>query len=146
MGALKKRVLFICTHNSARSQMAEGFLRALYGDEYEAYSGGTEPKGIDPRAVKVMAEVGVDISGQRSKGLGEFGGWGFDYVVTVCDRAKEACPFFPGGKIFLHKGFEDPSQLKGTEEEILAGFRRVRDEIRDWIEETFGGRHKAHGD
>ncbi len=135
---MKKRVLFICTHNSARSQMAEGFLRALYGDRYEAYSGGTEPSGINPYAIKVMAEAGVDISGQRSKGLEEFKGMRFDYVVTVCDRAREACPFFPGGGKLLHRGFEDPSKFEGTEEEILSGFRRVRDEIRKWIEETFG--------
>lgn len=135
---MKKRVLFICTHNSARSQMAEGLLRALYGDEYEAYSAGTEPKGIHPYAIKVMAEIGIDISGQRSKGLEELRGMEFDYVVTVCDRAREACPFFPGGRMVLHKGFEDPSQLRGSEEEILRGFRRVRDEIRDWIEGTFG--------
>ena len=135
---MRKRVLFICTHNSARSQMAEGFLRALYGDRYEAYSGGAEPSGLNPYAVKVMAEVGIDISKHRSKGLGEFKGMEFDYVATVCDRAKGTCPFFPGGKRTLHRGFEDPSQFKGTEEEMLSGFRRVRDEIRDWIEETFG--------
>ncbi len=136
---MKKRVLFICTHNSARSQMAEGFLRALYGDRYEAHSGGTEPSGLNPYAVKAMAEVGIDISKHRSKSLEEFRGMEFDYVATVCDRAKEACPFFPGGKRTLHKGFEDPSQFKGTEDEILSSFRRVRDEIRRWIEETFGG-------
>lgn len=134
---MKKKVLFICTHNSARSQMAEGFLNALYGDRYEAYSAGIEPDRVNPYAVKVMTEIGIDISKQRSKSIEEFRGKNFDYVVTVCDQAKEACPFFPGGKIF-HKGFENPSEFKGTEDEILAKVRRVRDEIKDWIEKTFG--------
>lgn len=133
---MKKKVLFICTHNSARSQMAEGFLNALKGDRYEAYSAGIEPRKINPFAVKAMAEVGIDISTQRSKSIEEFRGENFDYVVTVCDQAKAACPFFPG-EIILHKDFEDPSEFKGTEDEILDKIRHVRDEIKDWIEETF---------
>ncbi len=132
---MKKRVLFICTHNSARSQMAEGFLNALKGDRYEAYSAGIEPGRINPYAVKAMAEVGIDISTHRSKSIEEFRGENFDYVVTVCDHAKEACPFFPGERI-LHKGFKDPSEFKGTEDEILEKVRDVRDEIKDWIEKT----------
>jgi len=132
---MKKRVLFICTHNSARSQMAEGFLNALKGDRYEAYSAGIEPSRINPYAVKAMAEVGIDISTHRSKSIEEFRGENFDYVVTVCDLAKEACPFFPGERI-LHKDFEDPSEFKGTEDEILEKVRDVRDEIKDWIEKT----------
>ena len=135
---MKKKVLFICTHNPARSQMAEGILRTLYGDRYEAYSAGTQPTKVNPYAIKVMSEIGIDISNHRSKSAEEFRGKEFDYVVTVCDNAKEACPFFPGGKTYLHKGFKDPSEFKGNENEIVAEFQRVRDEIKRWIEETFG--------
>ena len=135
---MKKKVLFICTHNSARSQMAEGILRTLYGDRYEAYSAGTQPTKVNPYAIKVMSEIGIDISNHRSKSAEEFRGKEFDYIVTVCDNAKEACPFFPGGKTYLHKGFKDPSEFKGNENEIVAEFQRVRDEIKRWIEETFG--------
>ena len=134
---MKKTVLFICTHNSARSQMAEGFLNALHGDRYESQSAGIEPTKVNPYAVKVMAEAGIDISKQRSKSIEEFRGKIFDYIVTVCDHAKETCPFFPGDKI-LHQSFTDPSQFKGKDDEILEKVRHVRDEIRDWIEETFG--------
>jgi arsenate reductase len=133
---MKKKVLFLCTHNSARSQIAEGLVNALYGDKYEAYSAGIQPSQVNPYAIKVMKEIGIDISKQRSKSVEEFRGEKFDLVATVCDQAKEACPFFPGGKKFLHKGFKDPSQFKGTEEEILAEVRRVRDEIKDWIEKV----------
>jgi arsenate reductase len=138
MNARKRSVLFICTHNSARSQMAEGLLRALYGKYYETYSAGTQPSGVNPHAVKTMAEIGIDISTHRSKNVQEFLDMKIDYVVTVCDHAKEACPFFPGGGQYLHKGFKDPAESEGTEEEILSVFRLVRDEIRDWIHETFG--------
>lgn len=134
---MKKRVLFICTHNSARSQMAEAFLNKLYGDRYEAYSAGIEPREINPYVVKAMAEIGIDISKQRSKSIKEFWGQRFDYVVTVCDDARENCPFFPGKEI-IHKGFEDPSKFKGSEREIMEKVRRVRDKIKRWIEETFG--------
>ena len=129
---MKKRVLFICTHNSARSQMAEAFLNSHYGDRYEAHSAGTEPTNVNPYAIKVMGEIGIDITNHRSKSIEEFRDENFDYVVTVCDHAKESCPFFPGEKI-IHKGFEDPSEFKGTEEEILVKIRRVRDEISAWI-------------
>ncbi|MEF3244503.1 MAG: arsenate reductase ArsC [Caldisericaceae bacterium] len=135
---MKKKVLFICTHNSARSQMAEGLLRALYGDYYEAYSAGTQATRVNPYAIKVMTEIGIDISKQRSKSIEEFRGKEFDYVVTVCDHAKETCPFFPGANFYLHKGFKDPSEATGDEESILREFRRVREEIKAWIEETFG--------
>ena len=135
----KRKVLFICTHNSARSQMAEAFLRTLYPDRYDAYSAGTEPTGVNPCAVQVMAERGIDISSYRSKAADEFIGQELDYVITVCDHAKQTCPFFSGGKQSLHKGFEDPAAFDGTEAEKVAIFRRVRDEIRDWIEQTFGG-------
>jgi arsenate reductase len=133
----KKKVLFLCTHNSARSQMAEGLLRALRGNRYEAYSAGTEPTAVSPYAVKVMAEIGIDISRHRSKSVDAFTSGSFDYVVTVCDNAKEACPFFPGGRKMLHESFEDPSTFAGGEEEITAGFRHIRNEIKGWIEETF---------
>jgi arsenate reductase len=132
----KKKVLFICTHNSARSQMAEGLLRKSHPEDYDVTSGGTEPSEVNPDAIKVMDEIGIDISHHRAKNVSEFVDQKFDYVVTVCDQARESCPFFPGGKI-IHKSFKDPSQLKGTEEEILAGFREARDEIRNWIESTF---------
>jgi len=134
---MKKKVLFICTHNSARSQMAEGFLNALYGGRYEGFSAGIEPTQVNPYAVKVMAEIGIDISTHRSKSIEDFRGKNFNYVVTVCNHAKEVCPFFPGEEIF-HKGFEDPSDFIGTEDEILKEVRRVRDEIKDWLEITFG--------
>jgi len=133
----KKRVLFICTHNAARSQMAEGLLRALHGNRYEVFSAGTEPGMVSPYAIKVMAEIGIDIGAHHSKSIQEFLNQDFDYVLTVCDHAKESCPFFPGGKIIFHQSFEDPSSLTGTEEEITVGFRRVRDEIRSWIENKF---------
>ncbi|VVB72673.1 Protein ArsC [uncultured archaeon] len=131
----KKRVLFLCTHNSARSQMAEGLLRAMLGSRYEGYSAGVHATAVDPDAIRAMAEIGVDISGQRSKGLDEVKEIGFDLVVTVCDRAKEACPFLPGVKNPIHKSFEDPAAYVG--EARMPAFRRVRDEIRSWIEEIF---------
>jgi len=133
----KKKVLFICTHNSARSQMAEGLLNALGGDRYEAFSAGTESSEVRPQAIEVMREIGIDISDHTSKNLDLFLDKALDLVVTVCDRAKESCPYFPGEKEVLHKGFEDPSAARGTDEEKKRVFRRVRDEIRDWIEKTF---------
>jgi len=134
---LKKTVLFICTHNSARSQMAEGFLNALLGDRYEGYSAGIEPAKVNPYAIKAMAEVGIDMSKHRSKSIEEFRGKNFDYVVTVCESAREACPFFPG-EVLLHKDFRDPSEFRGTEDEIMREVREVREEIRDWLLKTFG--------
>lgn len=117
--------------------MAEAFLRAIYGDRFDAYSAGTEPAGVNPFAIEVMREVGIDISHQRSKSIDEFLDKKFDYVITVCDKASESCPQFPGGRIRIHKAFDDPSHFKGTREESLKEFRRVRDEIRKWIEEYF---------
>ena len=128
--------MFICTNNSARSQMAEGLLRALYGERYEAYSAGTEPSEVRRHAIGVMAEIGIDISRQRAKSVDEFLDREFDCVVTVCDQAKETCPFFPAGKVILHQSFEDPPHL-ASEEEELARFREVRDQIRAWIKQTF---------
>ena len=116
--------------------MAEGFLNACYGDRYEGFSAGIEPKRINEYAIKVMREVGIDISSHTSKSIEKFRGMHFDYVVTVCDHAREVCPFFPGDTI-LHKSFEDPSNFKGTPNEILDRTRGVRDEIKEWIRETF---------
>ena len=138
---MKKKVLFICTHNSARSQMAEGFLNALHGDRYEGHSAGMEVTKVNHYVIKVMMELGMDLSRHRSKSVEEFRGKIFNYVVTVCDHAKEICPFFPGEKI-LHKSFDDPSEFKGSEEEILSKTRRVRNEIRDWIVKTFKNSEK----
>lgn len=135
----KKKVLFICTHNSARSQMAEGILRFLYPEQYDVYSAGTEPTEISPYAIKVMDEIGIDISTHSAKNIRVFIDEIFDYVVTVCDQAKESCPFFPGRNV-IHRGFKDPSQLKGTEGEILEGFREVRDEIMTWMASAFKDR------
>jgi arsenate reductase len=124
----------LCTHNSARSQMAEGMLRNLAEGRFEVHSAGTEATRLRPQAMKVMDEIGIDISGQESKTLDRYLGDPFDYVITVCDEANEACPFFPGAKNRLHWSFEDPSQATGSEDERLAVFRRVRDEIRERIE------------
>ena len=139
---MKKKVLFICTHNSARSQMAEGLLRAFYGDRYEAYSAGTQPSKVNPYAIRVMVEIGIDISSHHSKNVDVFHGMKFDYVVTVCNQAKEKCPFFWVGDEYLHSDFDDPSQFKGNEEQKLAAFRQARDAIKGWIEITFGGEDK----
>jgi arsenate reductase len=125
----RQRVLFLCTHNSARSQMAEGLLRHLAGDSFEVYSAGTEATSVRPEAIEVMAELGVDISGQESKTLDGYLDESFDYVVTVCDDANEACPVFPGAKNRLHWSFRDPSRATGSDEERLGVFRGVRDEI-----------------
>jgi arsenate reductase len=133
----KKQILFICVHNSARSQMAEGLINALHADRYQALSGGVEPTRVHPAAIKAMAEIGIDISGQRSKSIDEFMGQPFDYVVMVCDDSQTGCPFFPGGKEYIPHAFEDPAACVGTEEEILACFRRSRDDIRTWIETVF---------
>ena len=133
----KTKVLFLCTGNSCRSQMAEGWARALKGYVVEPYSAGVEPHGMNPLAVKVMAEAGVDIAGQRSKHVDELRDVPLDYVVTVCDHANETCPLFPGRTRKVHVGFDDPPRLAKTaetEEEALSHYRRVRDEIRAFIE------------
>jgi arsenate reductase (thioredoxin) len=131
-----KTVLFICTHNSARSQIAEAFLNKLCGDHYQAKSAGVTPSQINPYVAMAMAEIGLDLSKNCSKSLMEFKGQNFDVVVTVCDLTREACPFFPG-EIELNKSFPDPAEFKGPDEEVLAQVRILRDEIRRWIEETF---------
>ena len=130
------KVLFLCTGNSCRSQMAEGWAAALHGDRLEPYSAGTAPGRVDPRAIQVMREAGVDISGHRSKHLQEFIGVDFDAVVTVCDKANESCPVFPGKVHRLHVSFEDPPRLAAaaaTEGDALSHYRRVRDEIRAFV-------------
>lgn len=134
----KPKVLFLCTGNSCRSQMAEGWAKHLKADRIEAFSAGTEPHGMNARAVEVMREASVDISGHHSKHVDELANVAFDYVVTVCDHANETCPIFPGKTRRIHVGFDDPPRLaKGTktEEEALAHYRRVRDEIRQFIEQ-----------
>lgn len=131
---MTRRVLFICTHNSARSQMAEGLLRYLGGERFEVFSAGTEATFVRPLAIRAMAEIGIDISGQQSKTLDRYLGEPFDDVITVCDAANEACPIFPGAKQRRHWSFEDPSRATGSEDEQLAVYRRVRDEIRARIE------------
>ena len=133
----RQKVLFICTHNSARSQMAEGILNSLYGNRFEAYSAGTEPTTPNPLAVSAMSEIGIDISHGRSKHFSEFVGKDIDYVVTLCNEAKENCPFFPGAKEYAHHGVEDPA-ANTSSHEALASFRQVRDELKDWIMKAFG--------
>ena len=130
----KTRVLFLCTHNSARSQMAEGLLRHLAGDGFEAHSAGTEATHVRPLAIRAMADLGVDISGQESETLDGYLDLPFDYVVTVCDDANEACPHFPDAGRRLHWSLPDPSKATGAEDERLEVFRSVRDEIRSRIE------------
>jgi arsenate reductase len=127
----KQRVLILCTGNSARSQMAEGLLRHLAGDRYEVFSAGTRPVGLNPTAVKAMSEIGIDISGQRSKSVDEFVDQQFDYIITVCDNAKESCPIFPGIGRRIHQGFEDPAAAQPAQQ--LEVFRRVRDQIATWL-------------
>jgi len=133
---MKSRILFLCTGNSARSQMAEGLLRHMAGDRFEVFSAGTRPAGLNPNAVKAMAEAGIDISGHRSKSVDEFAGQLFDCVFTVCDNAKEACPFFPGGGKRIHHSFEDPAAPPA--ERQMDVFRRVRDEIAARLEQFVG--------
>ena len=124
---MKKRVLFLCTHNSARSQMAEGLLRKVAGDQFEVFSAGTEATRVHPLAIEAMREVGIDIGGHRSKTLEELSGKRFDYVITVCDRANESCPVFPSDTERIHWSFDDPSAATGTNEERLRAFRNVRE-------------------
>ncbi len=141
------KILFLCFHNSARSQMAEGLLRAMYESKYKVYSAGVKATAVDPRAVKVMSEIGIDISDQRSKSIDEFKGVLFDLAITVCDKAKETCPIcgvslkapakVPAAKKTLHKTFKDPATAEGSEEEQLIAFRQIRDEIKGWIMQTF---------
>jgi arsenate reductase len=136
---MKSKVLFLCTGNSCRSQMAEGFLRHLAGDRFDVASAGTHPAGLNPDAVAAMREIGIDISHHRSKGIGEVIGQRFDHVITVCDRAKESCPIFPDAKCVHHWPFDDPATAQGSPEERKAVFRRVRDEIAERIRRFLDG-------
>ena len=137
---MKRRVLFLCTGNSARSQMAEGLFRYLAGDRHEVYSAGTHPIGLNPGAVTAMQELGIDISAQRSKSIHEFTQQAFDYVITVCDRAKESCPRWPHTGHLVHWGFENPAAAIGSPEEGRKTFSTVRDQIRARLEEFLSTR------
>ena len=130
---VKKRVLILCTGNSARSQMAEGLLAHDAGDQFEVESAGTKPSSVRPEAIAVMKELGIDISHHRSKGVSELEGQPFDYVLTVCDNAKESCPVFPGASRVFHSSFEDPAAVQGSEAHRLEAFRRIRDQIRSYL-------------
>jgi len=136
---MKAKVMFLCSGNSARSQMAEGWLRHLASDRFEVVSAGTEPSTVNPLAIAVMRERGIDISGHHSKSVGTFLGAAFGYLITVCDNAREKCPIFPGAVKRIHWPLEDPAAAMGTEEERLAVFRCIRDEIearvRGWLQE-----------
>jgi arsenate reductase len=133
----KKKVLFVCTHNSARSQIAEGIINCYYADRFDAYSAGSNPTEINPYSVSVCSEIGVDISSNYAKGFDDLEGIKFDYIVTVCDGATEKCPYFRGDGFRIHKSFNDPSDYKGSDEQKTVFFRNVRDEIRDWIDNVF---------
>jgi arsenate reductase len=133
----RKRVLFLCTHNSSRSQMAEGLLRYYGGNRFEAFSAGTSPSRVHPIAVEVMEERGIDLKGHRSKSIDEFLGQGFDFIVTTCDDARDRCPVFPGQAEMLHWGLEDPVGAGGSREEKREVFRRVRDELEELIRSHF---------
>ncbi len=148
----KKKIIFLCYHNSARSQMAEGLLREMHGDDYEVFSAGIEATELDSRAVRVMNEIGIDISGQYSKTVREYRDIVFDIAVTVCDKARQNCPICstplefppdqpkpeeqPSARKVIHRSFEDPADASGSEEEQLVVFRRVRDELKDWMNST----------
>ena len=129
-----KRVLILCTGNSARSQMAEGILRHIAGDKFEVESAGVDPSTVRPEAINAMGEIGIDITSHRSKSVDEFSDQEFDYVITVCDNAAERCPVFPGRAQRLHWSFEDPAAVEGTDEARLASFRSVRDQIKTKLE------------
>jgi arsenate reductase len=134
----KKKILFLCTHNATRSQMAEGLVNALYSDRYEAFSAGNWPTAVHPCAIAVMAEVGIDISAHRAKSLDEFDGQTFDYVVTLCAEAQESCLIFPGGAEYVHRAFVNPGSVPAPRNDQCASGRQVRDQIKEWLDETFG--------
>lgn len=142
---MKKQVLFLCTGNSARSQMAEGLVNHDFAGEIEAFSAGTDPQGLNPFAVRVMKELDIDISGNTSKHISTFSDQSFDYVITLCDDANENCPVFFGGVKRLHMGFADPAKASGSEEEILDEFRRIRNDIRQQMSEFFTAELRTKG-
>lgn len=127
----KKRVLILCTGNSARSQMAEGILRDIAGDRFDVESAGVEPSHVRPEAIEAMSDIGIDITSHRSKSVDEFTGDEFDHIITVCDNARESCPVFPGNAERIHWSFDDPAAVEGTREERVDAFRRIREEIYD---------------
>ncbi len=129
----REKILVLCTGNSARSQMAEGLIRHICTDIYDVFSAGTEPSFVRPEAIRVMSELGIDISSHRSKSVDEFGGKKIEYILTVCDNAKENCPYFPASTRLIHHTFEDPAAVEGSEEERLNAFRRARDEIKAYV-------------
>lgn len=133
----KKNILILCTGNSARSQMAEGLLKHICSGEYEIYSAGAKPSIVRPEAIKVLAEIGIDISNNRSKSVDEFADRKIDYVLTVCDNARENCPYFPSQAYLIHHSFQDPAEIVGDEKTRTAAFRRARDEIRQYLESDF---------
>ena len=133
----KQRILFLCTHNSGRSQLAEALLRQLHGEKYEVYSAGIIPTKVDPYVIKALTEQGIDVSKLHSKHVNEYFNMSFDCVITLCDNVKETCPFIPGAKNYLHKGFEDPSKFTGTEDEMIEKVRKLRNEIQAWLKKMF---------
>jgi arsenate reductase len=139
---MKKRILFLCTANSCRSQMAEGIANHFWGDRLEAFSAGTQASFVNPIAIAVLKEIGIDISKHRSKNLSEFDGQTFDDVITLCGEANETCPLYIGGTKKTHIGFDDPAQAKGSNEEVLSEFRRVRDDIKEKLTAFFSGTKK----
>lgn len=140
---MKKRVLFLCTSNRCRSQIAEAVVNQDLGDRFEAFSAGTAPKTPHPLALRVLAEIGIELPNARSKHMDEFAGQSFDFVITLCDNANETCPLFLGNARQAHVGFEDPDNTEGTDEEKIAVFRRVRDEIRDKVETFLKQEHDS---
>jgi arsenate reductase (thioredoxin) len=134
---MKKRVLFLCTANSCRSQMAEGLINHFFGNKIAAFSAGTQPSHVNTVAIVVMKEIDIDISSHRSKNLSEFDGQIFDYVITLCGDANETCPLYIGGSKKTHIGFDDPAKVRGTQEEVLREFRHVRDEIKEKLTAFF---------
>jgi arsenate reductase len=136
---MKLRILFLCTHNSCRSQMAEALANHFLGNRCQAFSAGTEVTRVNPQVVQVLTELGIATTNLRSKTIEEFTGLSFDHVVTLCGDANEKCPLFFGGVQRIHRGFDDPSRLSGNEEDVLPEFRRVRDDIKNWIIDYFGG-------
>lgn len=130
---MKKKILFLCTGNSARSQLAEALMRHYRGDEFDVYSAGTEPKGVHPKTVQVLQEIGIDASGHKSKRIQELPVTDFDYIITLCDAAAQNCPVFVGRGIKLHREFEDPAAVSGSDEETLQAFRKIRDKIRNFV-------------
>jgi arsenate reductase len=130
---VKKRILFLCTGNSARSQLAEGLMRHMRGDEFEVYSAGTDPKGVHPKTIEVLREIGIDASSQWSKHIDNLPAQDFDYIITLCGSAAQNCPVFAGKGVRIHHGFDDPAAAAGGEQHVLASFRKVRDEIKDFL-------------